>query len=102
MFKSPTLTFERCFVLILLSSLLSCRSGLNVFKPASPHQAYRQKLINAGLDKTAIGASWISNGDKSLERALDIGIPYKETGYFAAEKIPVSSYRFTATRGQKL
>lgn len=90
-------------MLILLIGLYSCRSGpLSLFKPASPHQAYRQKLINAGLDKTAIGASWISNADKSLQNALNIGIPYRETGYFAAERIPVSSYRFTATRGQKL
>lgn len=103
MFKSVTLNLERYFVLLLLICLFSCRSGsLNLFKPASPHQAYRQKLINAGLDKTAIGASWISNADKSLQNALNISIPFRETGYFAAERIPVSSYRFTAARGQKL
>ena len=103
MLKPLSLNLERCFALIFLLCLLSCRSGsLNLFKPASPHQAYRQRLINAGLDKTAFGASWISNADKSLQNALSISIPYKETGYFAAERIPVSSYRFTATRGQKL
>ena len=102
MFKSPIFNLACCFVLILLTSLLSCRSGLNVFKPASPHQSYRQKLINSGLDKTALGASWISKADSSLQHALNISIPYKETGYFAAERIPVSSYQFTASRGQKL
>lgn len=102
MFNPSIFNLERCFVLILLTSLLSCKSGLNLFKPASPHQVYRQKLIAAGLDKTAIGASWISKGDSSLLHALNISIPYKETGYFAAERIPVSSYRFTATQGQKL
>ena len=102
MFKPPIFKLAQCFVLILLTSLLSCRSGLNFFKPASPHQTYRQKLIAAGLDKTAMGASWISKADSSLVHALNISIPFKETGYFAAERIPASSYRFTATRGQKL
>ncbi|WP_316813274.1 peptidoglycan DD-metalloendopeptidase family protein [Pedobacter heparinus] len=90
-------------MLVLLATLLSCRSGsVNLFKPASPHQAYRQKLINAGLDRSAMGSSWISNADESLKKSLNISIPYKETGYFAAERIPVSVYRFTASRGQKL
>lgn len=102
MFNPPIFNLERCIALLLLTSLLSCRSGLNLFKPTSPHQAYRQKLINAGLDKTALGASWISKADSSLQHALNISIPFKETGYFAAERIPVSSYLFTASRGQKL
>lgn len=91
-------------LLLFFAGLVSCRSGgpINLFKPASPHQAYRQKLISAGLDKTAIGAGWINGSEKSLQQALRISIPYKETGYFAAENIPVSTYRFTATRGQKL
>jgi murein DD-endopeptidase MepM/ murein hydrolase activator NlpD len=90
-------------VVILVAGLTSCRSGpINLFKAASPHQIYRQKLVNAGLDKTALGAEWINNADKSLRNALDIKIPYKETGYFAAERIPVSTYRFSATKGQKL
>lgn len=102
MFNPLTFNLEKYFALLLLTSLLSCRSGLNLFKPVSPHQAYRQKLINAGLDKTALGASWISKADSSLQHALSISIPYKESGYFAAERIPVSSYQFTASRGQKL
>lgn len=103
MFKILNLNLYRFTVLLLVSGLISCRSGsVNLFKPASPHQAYRQKLINTGLDKTALGAGWINSADKSLRNSLQITIPYKETGYFAAEQIPVNAYRFSATRGQKL
>lgn len=73
-----------------------------MFKSTSPHEAYQRKLITAGLDKTAMVTSWINAADQSLQKALNISIPFKETGYFAAERIPAAAYKFTATRGQKL
>lgn len=104
MLRPIILNFPKLCMLLLLTGILGCRSGapLNLFKAASPHQAYRQKLIQAGLDKTALGAGWINSADKSLQQPLGIRIPYKETGYFAAEHIPVTTYSFTATRGEKL
>lgn len=104
MLRPIILHFPKLCVLLLLAGLMGCRSGapLNLFKPASPHQAYRQKLIQAGLDKTALGAGWINSADKSLQQLLHIRVPYKETGYFAAEHIPVTTYSFTAVRGEKL
>lgn len=89
--------------LFVITCLFSCKSGpVNLFKPASPHEAYQRKLINAGLDKTMMGTSWINAANQSLEKALNINIPFRETGYFAAERIPATAYRFTAIRGQKL
>ncbi|RYD73687.1 MAG: M23 family metallopeptidase [Sphingobacteriales bacterium] len=86
-----------------LSVLISCKSGtVNLFKTASPHEIYQRKLITAGLDKTAMGSAWINSSVTSIQKPLEITIPYKETGYFAAEKIPVATYRFTAVQGQKL
>lgn len=103
MLRSPIMFTAKSILLFSLSILFSCRSGsLNPFKAASPHQNYQQKLTKAGLDQTAMGASWISKADKSLKSALKIRIPFRETGYFAAEKVPVSSYQFSATRGQNL
>lgn len=93
----------KLFILSVFACLLSCKSGpINLFKPGSPHEAYQRKLVSAGLDKTAMGISWISAADESLQKALTITIPFRETGYFAADRIPASSYKFTATRGQKL
>ncbi|QJD94473.1 M23 family metallopeptidase [Mucilaginibacter robiniae] len=73
-----------------------------LFKKLSPHEAYAQRLKDAGLDHTAIGGAWLQNANNSLTKALTVTIPYKETGYFAADKIQTAALRFEAKRGQKL
>lgn len=93
------------YVLTLFGSicLISCKSGtLNPFKAASPHEQYQRKLVSAGLDKTAMGSAWITAATNGLQQPLSIKIPFREQGYFAAEKVPVAVYRFSATKGQKL
>ncbi|WP_412467502.1 peptidoglycan DD-metalloendopeptidase family protein [Pedobacter sp. KLB.chiD] len=83
--------------------LLSCKTGsVNLFKAASPHEQYQKKLVNVGLDKTAMGSAWLNAANMSTQKALNINIPYKENGYFAADKVPATAYKFNATKGQKL
>jgi murein DD-endopeptidase MepM/ murein hydrolase activator NlpD len=89
-------------IAIMILMLASCKSGVNLFKPAFPHEAYRNKLVKSGLDKTAMGTSWINAASESLSKSLEISIPFKQTGYFSAEKIPAAAYRFSALRGQKI
>lgn len=91
------------FIFFVYISLVSCKSGtVNLFKAASPHEQYKRKLETAGLDKTAMGLAWINASSASMQKALTIKIPYKETGYFDAGKIPAATYQFSATKGQKL
>ncbi|WP_166664828.1 peptidoglycan DD-metalloendopeptidase family protein [Pedobacter metabolipauper] len=66
------------------------------------HEQYKRKLISAGLDRTAMGTAWIKAADQSLEKALSIKIPFRETGYFSAERVPAAAYRFTAVKGKKI
>ncbi|MBS7563508.1 M23 family metallopeptidase [Mucilaginibacter sp. Bleaf8] len=75
---------------------------MSLFKKLSPHDAYAQRLKDAGLDRTAMGGAWLQSSNASINRALSINIPYKETGYFAAEKTQATALRFDAQRGQKL
>lgn len=83
--------------------LIACKSGpFNLLKPATPHQAYERKLISAGLDKTAIGTKWINNAQQSLQKAVEIKLPYQETGYFSAEKNEAIAFKFQLLKGQKL
>lgn len=90
-------------IFILCSLLYSCKSGtVNLFKPASPHEQYQRRLSSAGLDHTAMGNSWINNSVQALQKPLTITIPFKQTGYFAAEKIPAAAYRFQVQKGQRL
>ncbi|WP_113651813.1 M23 family metallopeptidase [Pedobacter namyangjuensis] len=89
--------------LFSLALILSCKSGpFNMLKSGSPHQQYERKLQNAGLDKTVMGATWISNAQASLTKAVAINLPYQEKGYFAADKIDAIAFRFNLTRGQKI
>jgi murein DD-endopeptidase MepM/ murein hydrolase activator NlpD len=99
--------FEYAFYILLALSLLnySCSKTtgpLAIFNKLSPHDAYGQRLKDAGLDKTSMGSAWLKKGQASITNALNINIPYKETGYFSAEKIPSAALRFDAKRGQKL
>jgi murein DD-endopeptidase MepM/ murein hydrolase activator NlpD len=92
------------YVALIITILgFGCKSGtVNLFKPSSPHEQYIRKLSSAGLDRTAMGYSWISNSSSVMQKALTVSLPFKETGYFSAEKIPVSAYRFPVTKGQKI
>lgn len=97
------LRFSLFIILLTSITIISCKSGtVNLFKAASPHEQYRRKLETAGLDKTAMGSAWIAASSNSLQKALNINIPYRETGYFDAGKVPAAAYRFSATKGQKI
>ncbi|TCC94334.1 M23 family metallopeptidase [Pedobacter frigiditerrae] len=91
---------QLCFCIFFLAS---CKSGpFNLLKPASPHQEYERRLINAGLNQTTMGTMWINNAQQSLLKALPIKLPYQENGYFSAEKVDAAAFRFNLVRGQKL
>jgi murein DD-endopeptidase MepM/ murein hydrolase activator NlpD len=78
------------------------RGPLSIFKKLSPHEAYAQRLKDNGFDRTAMGSAWLLNADQVISKPLNINIPYKETGYFAADKITSTALRFDAKRGQKI
>lgn len=99
--KTNSLT---CFLYFIIICLCSCsdKGPMALFKKMSPHDAYAQRLRDAGLDRSSMGSTWLQKSEASITNALNIDIPYKETGYFSAEKIPATALRFEARRGQKL
>ena len=92
------------FLITAIACLTACsdRGGLAIFKKQSPHEAYGQKLKDAGLDRTALGSKWFANAAGILSQTLDITIPYRETGYFAAGSPGGTALRFDAKRGRKI
>jgi len=90
--------------LLCLLFLNSCTTPgpAGLFGKRSPHEQYGQKLTNAGLKETALGRSWFTAAEQSLNNPLTITIPHKETGYFPAEKAIASAIRFEVKRGEKL
>jgi murein DD-endopeptidase MepM/ murein hydrolase activator NlpD len=98
------LTYRQLLLFLICGiTLNACKTGpVNLFKTASPHEQYQRKLSAAGLDKTAMGMAWINAAQESLTKAVEIKIPYKEQGYFPAENIPATAFRFNGIRGQKI
>ncbi|RWU10681.1 M23 family metallopeptidase [Pedobacter chitinilyticus] len=83
--------------------MAACKSGpFNLLKPSSPHQQYERKLLNAGLNQSTMGSGWISKANTLLQSASKVKVPYKETGYFAADKLDGASFKFKLERGQML
>ena len=99
--KSLNFVLSSCALLCLFIS--SCKTGpVNLFKTASPYELYQRKLSTAGLDKTAMGKAWINAGQESIAKALRVKLPYKEQGYFPAERVAATAFRFDVVRGQRL
>lgn len=98
--------YKKTFVVFLLAFLfiLSCSGpkGGGLFGSRTPHEKYSNKLSEAGLDKTALGQSWINVASKALNQPLTINLPYSETGYFPSTAPEAAGFRFTARRGDQL
>jgi peptidoglycan LD-endopeptidase LytH len=80
----------------------ACKPGAGIFGKKTPHEQYGDKLSGAGLQQTALGRAWFDAASRSLDNPIGITIPYKETGYFAAERPQATGLRFQARRGEKI
>ncbi|MCC9138375.1 peptidoglycan DD-metalloendopeptidase family protein [Pontibacter silvestris] len=99
--KLVQLTIYSC-ILLLLASCGKQQTLRRVFKKETPYQQYLSSLKSAKLDHTELGRSWIEAGQDALQDSLTVTLPFKETGYIAAEEPKAASYRFKAERGQKV
>lgn len=98
MFSNTTLMSR---TIILCSILLFACKTSSVFKK-NFHDDYGQKLIKAGLEKTAMGKQWFDAASKALNTPQTVSIPFKESGYFASDKPRARSIRVNGKRGEKL
>lgn len=90
-------------LMILLLFIVSCSGPQRgIFSSRTPHEKYINKLNEAGLDKTALGRSWITAAGKALVQPLSVNLPYREMGYFPAASPASAGFRFTARRGDQL
>jgi peptidoglycan LD-endopeptidase LytH len=87
--------------ILLLHSCTTTGPG-EWFGKRSPHEKYGQQIAKAGLKETALGRMWFTMAEESLKNPLSVNIPYKESGYFPADKVRAIAIRFEAKRGEKL
>jgi len=83
---------------------LSCSTSQNSLFSAkrSAHEKYSDGITDAGLRQTQLGTAWFAAAGKSLGQPVSVSLPYKESGYFAAEKPAAAGYLFSAKRGEKI
>jgi predicted secreted protein len=92
-----------CFFGInLILIFLSCSAPVSIFRTKCHHEQYGEKIINAGLKETALGSEWFSASEKVFSTPQKISLPYKEVGYFAAEKPRAAGLFFSAKQGEKV
>ncbi len=90
-------------VLILILLFLSCKTANKIFSTnKTPHEQYSSRLTELQLNTTALGKAWFNAAQKALQQPVTIQIPYKETGYFAAEQPAAFGFHFAAKRGEKI
>ncbi|PVY39401.1 peptidoglycan DD-metalloendopeptidase family protein [Pontibacter virosus] len=97
---SPFLYFF--LIIVFLSSCGSRETLRGVFKKETPYEAYVSSLKTAKLDETAVGQDWLAAGQTALQTPTPVTLPFKETGYFPADKPRALGYRVEAKRGEKL
>lgn len=73
-----------------------------VFKKQTPYERYADGLKQAKLDQTALGQQWLGAGQKALQKPVAVTLPFRESGYFPAEKPIATAYQFSVKRGQKV
>ena len=97
--------YLRFSLIALLITWIAACTGVGpttgLLRSPSPHDQYGQSLKAAKLDKTALGADWLAAGERALRDSLKITVPYRESGYFSANKAVAVGYRMDAQRGDR-
>lgn len=96
------LLLQAMMVIFMLCALDSCNTSNSFFGKKSPHETYQDQIEKAGLDKTILGRQWIAAAQQSLEDSAGVDLPFREIGYFAAEKPAATAYVFNVKHGQKI
>ncbi len=90
--------------LLLLGLVNACTStgpAGGLFQSASPHEQYERALTDAKLNRTALGRDWVTAGQRALRDSFRISVPYRESGYFGANRPFAIGYRINGQRGDK-
>ncbi|WP_114780622.1 M23 family metallopeptidase [Botryobacter ruber] len=93
-----------CFFLLMIIAA-SCggkQTLRGVFQRQSPYDRYVASLKEAKLDETALGQDWLNAGQKALHDSISVTLPFKETGYFAADRPRALGYKLDAKEGERL
>lgn len=99
---NPIIRLSQLLAIIgLLQACTGVGPASQLFHASSPHDQYGQALKEAKLDRTALGTDWVLAGERALHDSLTISAPYRESGYFSANKPFAVGYRMRVQRGDR-
>lgn len=70
--------------------------------PATAYERYARKLVEAGLDSTALGRDWLTASDSALRAPLTARLPAREQGVYSPSEARAVAYRVALRDGQRL
>ena len=88
----------------LLLGISACgRESLREFFGGyTPRERYEHALLQAGLDRTALGSDWIAAAAAALDNAITVEAPYREESYLDPKEAMATAYRVSLQRGQRI
>lgn len=90
------------FILLVALLATSCKSVKNVLDRKTPHEKYAKKLDKKDVDETPEGREWIAVSKRALEDAQSVDLPYRQNGYFHADKPRSLGLKFKANMGERI
>ena len=91
-------------VVVLVAVACSCHPGKKGIFGAkkSAHASYAERLEKAGLHQSEMARQWQIAAERGLSQPVPVSLPFKESGYFAADEPASSGYRVNGRRGANL
>lgn len=89
-------------LLMVTLATTSCKSVKKIFEDKTPHEKYAKKLDKQDVDETPEGREWLAVSKRALEDAQTIDLPYRQNGYFHADKAHALGLKFKANFGERL
>jgi murein DD-endopeptidase MepM/ murein hydrolase activator NlpD len=99
--KKQSMRFLPGLLLIALF-FSSCKTNSRLFGKKSARDIYESRLNESGISKTTLGNSWFSAASSALSQPISITLPYRQSGYFAADKPRAIGLKFRPARGEKI
>jgi murein DD-endopeptidase MepM/ murein hydrolase activator NlpD len=103
--EEGALTMKNTSTLFLFIAVMAfaCSSPIKrIFGKKTPHEQYADKLDDRDLDKTPEGRQWLAASQKALINPIAIDLPYRQQGYFHADKARALGLEFTAQAGERI
>ena len=91
------------FLVLLLIGAAAC-GRIGSFKDdilrTPPYERYVASLRNAGIDRTALGSSWITAGERAMHTPQPIAMPHRGSEHIRPDAPSAIAYRVELRRGQ--